>query len=174
MPNWETMPLTQLMTAVDGSHQQNKYVLIHDKQGNVPLFFQYQKMLFDFGPHLVKQAMSSQTSEETIEALRATMVHAWRSGQTLGINCKKEKYSLISGATRRSCPLQPCLIGRKAASTKTTSLLRGLMRGTDSTVTSTICSLCRIRFKLRLFHSLRMKSNKFMTTCLTIANSGVS
>ena len=54
MPTWETFNLQQLVFAVDGAHNEKKYIFIHDKQGNVPMFMQYQKALFDFGPHVVK------------------------------------------------------------------------------------------------------------------------
>ncbi len=103
--NWPKHPLTKLMQVVDQAYQNQQYVLIHDKQGSVPVFFQYQKQLFDLGPHVVRQAMSMQTPEDTLEALRASLVHAWRSGQTLGISCSKSTVKFDQWATSPICPL---------------------------------------------------------------------
>ena len=78
-----------MLNVVGKAHSANQYVFIHDKQGSVATFFQYKKMVFDYGPQHIKTELGNQTADDTLEALRSKLVYAWRSGNTLGINIDK-------------------------------------------------------------------------------------
>lgn len=91
---FETAPLGQMMNKIKQAHAAGKFMILRDKQGNVPTFFKYQAKHFDFSEHLVKKHMGQETDEGLAEILRMNTVYAWRGGWTQGIDCGKMKVLL--------------------------------------------------------------------------------
>ena len=87
--DWETIGLTEMMNEVGKAGKAGKYAFIHDKQGNVPMFFQYKGVLCDFQREVMKVRINQGQPAEACEVLRKAVVNAMRSGDTLCINLSK-------------------------------------------------------------------------------------
>ena len=94
--SFETIKLTQLVAKINVARNNKQYCFIWDKQGNVPVFFNYQAKLFDFGPEIVKKAMGKITDEELWEALRVNFAYSWRAGWNQGIFIGENKVNFKS------------------------------------------------------------------------------
>ena len=69
--DWETIGLTEMMNEVGKAGKAGKYAFIHDKQGNVPMFFQYKGVLCDFQREVMKVRINQGQPAEALWAQAA-------------------------------------------------------------------------------------------------------
>ena len=86
---WETIPMGQMLQKIDEAYNNQQYVIINDKLGNVPVFFRYKTKLFELGPLATKLAMGSISEDNLVDDLRHHFAVAWNFGEALGIDCGK-------------------------------------------------------------------------------------
>ena len=86
---WPTLSLGQLETACNEAHQNNKYLFIWDKQGNVGTFMQYKGQLAPLAGEIVKKALGRQTDAGIGEYLRQQFVIAMLNGERMCIDIDK-------------------------------------------------------------------------------------
>ena len=85
--SWETFPLTALQDQIEITRDQGKYLIIHDKTGNVATFFRYKGYELPFHTEIVKTALGRQTVDDTVELFRKAFVNCLRNGEQLLIDC---------------------------------------------------------------------------------------
>ena len=83
---WETFPLTELIKEVEKTTIQGKYLIIHDKQGNVGTFYNYKGFNLEWTGEALKAAMGKQTADQAMEKLRSSFVVCANIGQHMLIN----------------------------------------------------------------------------------------
>ena len=83
--SWKKAGLGKLVSEVELSRNNGKYIFIHDKQGNVPTFFQYKGKLIEFAKCKMQVTMGSITKEEALDELRRSVVFAQKNGELLCI-----------------------------------------------------------------------------------------
>ena len=63
--------------------ENNKYLFIWDKQGQVATFMNYKAQLVNLAPQIVKVQLNQGTNEEVGEAIRKGFVYGMRNGEKL-------------------------------------------------------------------------------------------
>ena len=84
---WETFPLTQLIAEVEKTRDDGKYLIIHDKNGNVPTFFRYKGYELSLHSEIVKAALGRCTIDDCVEKVRSAFVCCMRTGENMLIDC---------------------------------------------------------------------------------------
>ena len=80
---WETYPLDQLLNQIEATRQDQKYLFVWDKHGNVGTFMNYKGMQVELGPEIIKTALGRQDIDQTSELIRKKWIWAMRAGDKL-------------------------------------------------------------------------------------------
>ena len=82
------IPMQSLAAAIELAHDDNKYCVIFDKNGNCGVFFTYKATMKDFHKDIIARQIGKRGKDEALEDLRSSLVYSQRLGDTFVINCE--------------------------------------------------------------------------------------
>ena len=82
------IPMQSLAAAIELAHDNNKYCVIFDKNGNCGVFFTYKATMKDFHKDIISRQIGKRGKDEALEDLRSSLVYSQRLGDTFVINCE--------------------------------------------------------------------------------------
>ena len=80
--------MQSLAAAIELAHDQNKYSIIFDKNGNCGVFFTYKATMRNLHKDIIARQIGQKDKEDGLEELRSALVTAMRLGDTFVINCE--------------------------------------------------------------------------------------
>ena len=80
--------MKSLAAAIELAHDENKYCIVFDKNGNCNVFFTYKATMKDFHKDIIARQIGKRDKEESLEDLRSSLVYSQRLGDTFVLNCE--------------------------------------------------------------------------------------